>query len=250
MRVLKVELEGTTTSFRYPHFLVGRQPSMPLPPPATIYGHIASALGEFPDPAELQFGYCFTYAGRSDDLETQHIVSVSTGKIDKKWGYIKNLEGSINPSNREVLLFPKLTLYIKSDNLDFYEARFRQPRYAVVLGRSQDLATYTGVTQIDLVESVSGYFEGTLLSNSFRKERTNAGSLMQMPRFINPENRQEVDWEMYLVIEKPVFTSDAPNDKRSSQKVWSGDISFLVDPDAGLVKKNQSRIVTFHSFMG
>ena len=50
MRVLKVTLEGITTSFRYPHFMVNVQPSYRMPPPATIYGHICSALGEWVSP--------------------------------------------------------------------------------------------------------------------------------------------------------------------------------------------------------
>ncbi len=60
MRVLKVVLEGITTSFRYPHFMMGVQPSFPMPPPATIYGHICSALGEWIDPKGLAFAYHFT----------------------------------------------------------------------------------------------------------------------------------------------------------------------------------------------
>src|SRR5690349_16743254 len=147
MRVLKVELEGMTTSFRYPHFLVGRQPSLPLPPPATIYGHISSALGYWPDPASVQFAYSFRCAGRVDDLESQHIVGASSGRFK---GYPKNLEGNINPTYRQVLLSPRLSLYLLADNLEHYLQAFRQPRYAVVLGRSQDLATYTRVEMIEL----------------------------------------------------------------------------------------------------
>lgn len=50
MQVLKIVLEGVTTSFRYPHFMLGVQPSFPPPPPATIYGHVCSALGEWVAP--------------------------------------------------------------------------------------------------------------------------------------------------------------------------------------------------------
>lgn len=57
MQVLKVVVEGLTTSFRYPHFVQGVQPTFEMPPPATIYGHICSALGEWVDPKGVTFAY-------------------------------------------------------------------------------------------------------------------------------------------------------------------------------------------------
>src|ERR1039458_9248652 len=73
--VLRISVEAPVTSFRYPHFLVGRQPSYSMPPPSTIYGHIGSALGELPDPGSFQFGYDFRFSGHSSDLEHQHIIT-------------------------------------------------------------------------------------------------------------------------------------------------------------------------------
>ena len=244
MQALKIELEGMTTSFRYPHFLVGRQPSLPLPPPATIYGHISSALGEWPNPTSLKFGYSFRCAGSSDDLESQHIVGASSGKFR---GYPKNLEGNVNPAYRQVLLWPRLTLYITTDDFERYYRAFRQPKYAVVLGRSQDLATYTSVAPVELEERSGGYFEGTLLPTSYR-DRTNAGVLTQLPRFIQPDRRREVQWEMYLTVENKVVTSSDPASSRSPNAVWAGaSPRFWVDPTS-VEWKGQQRIVEWHSF--
>lgn len=75
MRVLKVVAEGVTTSFRYPHFIQQVQPTFPMPPPATIYGHIASALGEWFDPTGVQFAYHFTYAAKIRELEHTILLS-------------------------------------------------------------------------------------------------------------------------------------------------------------------------------
>src|SRR5215469_12194740 len=75
MRVLRVVLEAPVCSFRYPHFLVGRQVSFDMPPPATIYGHIASVLGDYTDPSSFRFAYRFTTLGKADDLEHQHIIT-------------------------------------------------------------------------------------------------------------------------------------------------------------------------------
>ena len=50
MRVAKVRILAPTASFRYPHFLVGKQITYSMPPPSTIYGHVASAVGQLPPP--------------------------------------------------------------------------------------------------------------------------------------------------------------------------------------------------------
>ena len=47
MKVAKIGILAPVVSFRYPHFLVGKQVSYVMPPPSTIYGHIASAVGSF-----------------------------------------------------------------------------------------------------------------------------------------------------------------------------------------------------------
>lgn len=252
LEVLKVELEGITTSFRYPHFLVGRQPSLPLPPPATIFGHIASALGEYPDPADLRFAYTFSCKSRVDDLETQQILGVSTRKWDAKFGAIKNLEGGSGPGLRQLLLWPKLTLYISSTNPQLYYQAFREPRYAVVLGRSQDLATYTRVELVDLVSSDEGYFENTILPNRYR-DLTNAGVLTQMARYINPEDRRVVDWEMYLTLETPkrvLYTSSDPASRNRTDTIFAeqGQLPFWIDPHTE-VKNGRQRIVLFQNFV-
>src|SRR6266849_4135298 len=74
MLVAKVCVHAPITSFRYPHFLVGRQVTFDMPPPSTIYGHLASALGGWPDPGPLRFAYSFTFVSKGSDLEHQHII--------------------------------------------------------------------------------------------------------------------------------------------------------------------------------
>src|SRR3989304_842611 len=111
MRVLKVVAEGITTSFRYPHFMLQIHPTFEMPPPATIYGHIASALGDWFDPQGVQFAYRFTFSGQVNDKE--HIILATPAS-----GYLKGtkipkvLEGNVNPFERALLFQPRLTLYI------------------------------------------------------------------------------------------------------------------------------------------
>lgn len=209
-RVLRVTIEGTTTSFRYPHFLVGRQPSYSMPPPATIYGHIASALGEFPDRSKLRFAYAFYAIGRGDDLEHTHLVEVGSRRFDKSVGFVKNLEGTVNPIWRQIILLPRLILYIDASDgseLERLRQALREPRYPVVLGRSQDLAAYRSVQIVELEEATAGYLEGTLLPWTWRL-KTSAGVMARMPRFIDPDDRKRVEWAPYVVLERRVQIRD------------------------------------------
>jgi len=240
MKVLKVELEGFTTSFRYPHFLVGRHPSYRMPPPATIYGHICSALGEWIAPDSINFSYCFYYDGRGDDLEHIHVAVVSHRKLDKKWGYVKNIEAEINPLSREILLFPKLILYIDAQSmLDRLFNAFQSPCYSVILGRSQDLATYKKISIVKLKESSQWYFENTLLPWSFRT-RISEGIPVLMPKFINPDDRRQVEWDRYVILDHRV-PCDRILQYEDNKPQW-------IDPET-LEIKGMKRAIIWHSFV-
>lgn len=247
MEVVKVTLEGITTSFRYPHFLVGRQPAYRMPPPATIYGHICSALGKWITPDLLHFSYCFRYMGRGDDYEHIYKVTVACGRRDKKWGYVKNIELELDPVSREVLLFPELTLYIHAPTiLDDLVRSFQEPRYAVILGRSQDLATYRNIKRTKLVKASQGYFENTLLPWSFRT-RTTAGTSVLMPRFIQPKDRRQVMWERYVMLEHRIFYGAVEEKDVKTMIRYEGDGPIWIDPETPEIK-GLKRGIIWHSF--
>ncbi|HHL39238.1 MAG TPA: type I-B CRISPR-associated protein Cas5 [Deltaproteobacteria bacterium] len=248
MKVLKVELEGLTASFRYPHFLVGRQPTYIMPPPATIYGHICSACGEFVDPGLIRFGYCFRFEGKGDDFEHIYQAKVA-GRYDKKLGCVKNIEAELVPVLRELLLFPRMTLYIDAPAIiDMLSESFRRPRYAVVLGRSQDLAAYRTADVIELREDESGYFEDTLLPWSYRTH-TALGTAVLMPRFINPEDRREVSWERYITLRHRVFYGAADEGEGANHMIrYEGDGPLWVDPETPSVK-DMRRAIAWHTFV-
>lgn len=251
MQALRVELEGTVCSFRYPHFLVGRQPTYPLPPPATIYGHVCSAVGSWIDPASLQFGYSFRHSGRGDDLEHIYVATVGSGRPSRAWPYPQNLEVNINPLPRELLFAPRLTLYLQTGgDLDPLLQAFREPRYPVSLGRSQDLASYRSVEVIELEQAPAGYFEGVLLPTSFRN-RTTMGVNVLMPQFIDPADRRRVRWRTFLALEGRARLADPGSveqragvvqRERDDEVVW-------VDPTSTVVGGRQ-RIVVWHRFFG
>ena len=250
MKALRIEMEGTVTSFRYPHLQVGRQPSYPMPPPATIYGHICSALGEFEPNDVIRFGYSFAHEGEGDDLELLHMTSVGSGRLDKKWGYTRNIEIQTNVLPRQILLHPKLTLYLDvGDRFEYWVEVFRSPCYPVVLGRSQDLAAYRSVEIVELEQADFGYLENTLLPWTMR-DRLPYGTTFQMPKFINPHARYEVTWDRYVVLDHrlwwPHTDVDSPSGARLAFR-HASDGPVWVDPGSPDWGSGR-RIVIWHSW--
>ncbi len=179
-QVVKVIMSGTVTSFRYPHFLQGVQPTYEMPPPSTIYGHLCSATGQLEPPDQIEFAIHFTYGAKQRDVEHTHL-SVP---------YIQ-----ANPFQRELLFFPRLTLYITP--ISYLEA-FQSPHYPVVLGRSQDLMTYESTKIVMLQQTDQSYFEHTLIpfenASYFRRS-----AAVTMAKFIQPETRQPI-WGQYAIL--------------------------------------------------
>lgn len=199
MRVLKVVAEGITTSFRYPHFMQGIHPSFDVPPPATIYGHVCSALGEWIDPAGVQFAYHFTHEGECDDVEHIHVLSPEGGKLPGT-KISKVLGGAVNPFKRKLFFKPRLTLYL---NKPEWESAFRSPQYAVVLGRSQDLFTYTSISEIELERAERAYFEHTLAPYQ-TSMMTASGYVVLMPRFLDYYHNRRPSFARYVVLKRRI----------------------------------------------
>jgi CRISPR-associated protein Cas5t len=233
VKLLRIEGKGLTTSFRYPFFMMGRHPTFPMPPPATIYGHICSALGEWVAPEGLEFGYWFSASGRGIDLEHIHLLRAATGTFEMNGAkYPKRAETADQPVpfRRDLLFQPRLILYLNRP--DWLEA-FRSPRYPVVLGRSQDLFTYADVRVIDAGESPA-YVENTIVQFGF--ETSGRGASVVMPRFIDYERGREVEFEPYVVVTRRMFPESA----------------MLVDPESPDVKDElgilRKRAIVLHSF--
>lgn len=203
MRVLKVVAEGITTSFRYPHFMQQIHPSFLMPPPATIYGHICSALGEWFNPAGVRFAYHFTSRAQVVDVEHVIVLGPAGGKLPGT-DIPKVIEGNINPFERTMLFQPRLVLYI---NKPEWEPAFKSPRYAVVLGRSQDLFTYRDVRVVELEQAQAAYFEHTLVPHDMAL-KTQRGVTMLMPRYLDYANNRSPTFSRYLVLQERVFSTD------------------------------------------
>lgn len=133
MNVLRILIEGWVTSFRYPAFISGFQPTLPVPPLSTIYGIISAAKGGLVTPKDLGVGYVFNHNGRAVDLETIYELS--------------GLKGKSNVIKREFLVEPQLYLYLDDQN---YKEFFRKPYYPLLLGRSSDLVNIREIKEIEL----------------------------------------------------------------------------------------------------
>lgn len=242
MRVLKIVAEGLVTSFRYPHFMQQIHPSFQMPPPATIYGHICSARGEWVEPKGLQFAYHFTYLDTVKDVEHIIVLTPAKGKIPGTQ-YPQVLEGTVTPFDREILFQPRLTLYL---NRPEWESNFRSPHYAVVLGRSQDLFTYTQVQVIELQQAEQAYFEHTLLPHQMAVQ-VGRGVTVLLPRFLDYSNKRAPTFSRYLAVRDRVMMG-AGSDEVISYSDYSTD-PYWIDPTSPIIKGAHLGL-HFHSFIG
>jgi len=242
MRVLKVVAEGLTTSFRYPHFTQGVHPTYEMPPPATIYGHICSALGEWVDPEGLEFAYHFTCLAAFSDVEHVHVVGPPDGVKSTLPGSSTPcaIEGKVNPFKRALLFRPRLVLYI---NRPEWESAFRSPRYPVVLGRSQDLFTYSSVRVVDLREARQVYFEHTLAPYAMAL-RGMPGYVVLMPRFLDYRSNRAPTFARYVVLNRRVCSEDLLRIEH-----LPAETTFWVDPEAPEYRGTPLGLL-FHSFVG
>ena len=134
MKFLRILIEGWTASFRYPTFISGFQPTLPVPPLSTIYGLLSAVKGELVTPDDTNVGFVFESEAKSMDLETIYELKGLTGNKS-------------NVAKREFLYNPKLYLYI--NDLKFKKF-FERPVYPVLLGRSSDLAFIKQIKEIDM----------------------------------------------------------------------------------------------------
>ena len=134
MNVLRVLIEGWTASFRYPAFISGFQPTLPVPPLSTVYGLLSAVKGELIFPKNVKVGFIFESEAKTVDLETIYELKGLTGNKS-------------NVTKREFLFNPKLYLYL--DDVEF-KKYFKKPKFPILLGRSSDVAMIKEIVEIEL----------------------------------------------------------------------------------------------------
>lgn len=263
--VAKVTVEAPIVSFRYPHFLIGRQPTFDMPPPSTIFGHIASALGEWPT-TPISFAYHFRSQSRGADLEHQHIVTRTSGKLpgnvpDPLWRppepkpgkkltkrelqpqfLEKTTSATVQPHTRDFLFDVRLELYLDPPSL---ADAFQSPVFTVVLGRSQDLACVTKVEQVELAPAEQGYVERTILPGELRRMLP-WGVTVLMPKYIGPAPERQPVFAPYIVVQDRVYYGAEPGGtSRSFIRVEGEPVQWYGDPTT-IEERHGPRLLWFH----
>jgi len=221
--VLRAMLRAATASFRYPHFVVGRQPSYPAPPPTTVRGMLAAALGSAECPPEYEVAIRFCAAGRADDLEHQHVVVVAGGRARLPGTELpKALEGSVQPVHREFLFDCRLEVTVRGGDLGALAAALRRPAFALSMGRSQDLAEVAAVEELHLARADTCYLEDTLVPGELR-DAISRGIGLVVPIGIGPAPERQprfgrVVWvEGRVNLDRPAFV-DPESPVRSGRR--------------------------------
>lgn len=199
MKMVRVDLSSWTASFRYPNLISGIQPTLDVPPLSTVLGLLNAAAGRYLTHDEgLQIGYYFAYAARGIDLETTYQIESGAQ------GQPTNV-GKANIMQREFLFEARLSLYLPDMAL---AGLFQTPVFALLLGRSGDLATVEKVQEVDLPElSNATRIKGQVvpfLGNHL------PGKLQALPKyFTNTLPRRNLGTEPFSIIryDAPDLTS-------------------------------------------
>jgi CRISPR-associated protein Cas5t len=246
MRVARVVVYAPVTSFRYPFFVTGRQPTFDVPPPSTIFGQCASALGRRPDAATFFFGLHFAYRSRGVDYEHQHITTALGGKTRMR---VPTSGGdapattlvAVIPGEREFLFDVTMTLYLDPK----VAAAYRSPAYTLTLGRSQDLAEVVGVDEVTLERGERARLEHTLLPWDLRPAIP-AGATLLLSRHIGEPPERQPSFARYISLHEAVFLGGAPDSARTVLRVEGLDLENLWCDGSVVDEKGFPRGVWLH----
>nr|WP_317452811.1 CRISPR-associated protein Cas5 [Streptomyces sp. CBMA29] len=131
----RFEFYAPVASFRDPLF-PGLSHGLPVPPPSTVRGMLAAATGK---PSELvPFGMASYGDGNGVDAETYHPIDAG-GANRAVSGRVRAGKGGMTIRDRPFLVGVHLTVWIPGRDGDRIEQALRRPRWALRLGRSQDI---------------------------------------------------------------------------------------------------------------
>ncbi len=183
---MRVKIRGWTASFRYPIFISGFQPTLPVPPLSTVYGLLSAAKGEPVTPEDTPVGYLFFSQAKAVDIETVYELKENLG-VSKT-----------NVIKREILYNPILYLYIPQMDMKDY---FKRPAYQLLFGRSSDLCMVEEIREVELEEGADEMRVGCTLV-PFPMEGI-SGVIQALPtHFTQDIPRKAQGTRMFCVMEK------------------------------------------------
>ncbi|MCS7224905.1 MAG: type I-B CRISPR-associated protein Cas5b [Armatimonadetes bacterium] len=191
MEGLRIILTAYTASFRVPGF-VGHQLTLPVPPLSTIYGLLSAATGRWVSPDEVEwFAYRCDYEGKGTDLEA--ILTVERPRSAESARFVGR-----NVLHREFLVSPQLILYLPLE----WEGYFRRPRYALLLGRTQDVASVYSIEITTLQPVSDGEMNGVLLPLEIILQNNVQAWLHNLPiAFTNEPQRRLLGLKVFGVLD-------------------------------------------------
>ena len=214
MEMYKVVLKSDTAFFRNDVTSTSYQETFNCPPLATINGLIAAAYGEYR--YDINIGYIFEYKYKSTEFElitterTKGISKVTFSQLKQQYStYLSDARFDRNdvlrgcfgtsPMQRELLFNCSLSLYLS--NKEVAES-FNNPFYALLMGRTEDLAKVVSVKKVDLKENFGNIKFGKTIV-PFEKAKMIPGKLSKMNIKITetyPRVVQKTD--IYNIIDK------------------------------------------------
>jgi CRISPR-associated protein Cas5t len=188
---VRIVLTSYTASFRVP-FSMGHQLTLPVPPLSTIFGLISAAAGRWVTPDEVEWlAYRCVYEGRANDLEA--IYTVERPGPDQPARFVTR-----NIIQREFLALPRLILYLPPK----WGPAFRRPRYALLLGRTQDVAGTLSISPVELLPVSSGTAGGVLLPFELVARNNVSAWLQRLPiAFTDEPKRSPTRMHLFGVVD-------------------------------------------------
>ncbi|MDT0446836.1 CRISPR-associated protein Cas5 [Streptomyces johnsoniae] len=154
----RAEFYAPVASFRDPLF-PGLSHGLPLPPPSTVRGLLAAATGR---PAEdVPFGMSAWAEGSGVDTETYHPVAAG-GANPAVSGRVRAVKGGMTIRDRPFLVGLHLTVWLPGPEGGRIADALRRPRWALRLGRSQDVVHLRGMKRVELEPAEEGRVGHTL----------------------------------------------------------------------------------------
>ena len=191
IEAIRITITAYTASFRVPHF-VGHQLTLTVPPLSTIYGLISAAAGRWVLPEEVEWlAYRCEYESKA--MDTEAILTVERPKPSDSARFVTR-----NVLPREFLVMPRLTLYLPPD----WENAFRHPRYSLLLGRTQDVATVEEVKHITLNPVRDGVVSGVLSPFELVAKGNVSAWLQNLPvAFTDESIRQPLRTQIFGIVD-------------------------------------------------
>lgn len=188
MEMFKIDIESWTASFRYPNLISGTQPTLEVPPLSTVLGLINAAAGQYLHHKNLQIGYYFKYEGEGEDLETIYQISSKGGKATNN--------AKSNIILRKFLFSNFLRIYTPDDHIAKY---LSAPYFQLLLGRMNDLASVTNISEKVRLEKVT--FASKISGQIIPFKHHLPGQIQALPRyFTNEFPRKNLGTEPFSII--------------------------------------------------